>query len=257
MKAARADENYIEIKRRFLAEGQRFVLVRWLGEEGFDSRTGAEPQYREGKLIVDAGGTLHGTTLNDALDEKILERALLCMAAQSGETLTVDSAKLTFEYVAPSPKLIIVGATSVGLAIERIASGLDFTTVLVDESDREQAAEGGESGGLDGGAASAARLKSLKFDEATYIVVAHPLDYLAAMRYCLDMPWAYFGVLGSRQKIEELWKNLSALGVSDTLRAKVHAPLGFDIGAQTPEEIAIAALAEIIAVKNGAPRPAQ
>lgn len=244
MKVPRIDEHYIEIKRRFLAEGQRFVLVEVRAGEGFDPGIGADLQYYNGKLIVDASGNLYGTSLTHELDEKILKEALGCISAKMSKAITIDSVQVTFEYVAPPPKLIIIGATSVGLAIARIASGLDFKVILVDENDGEHREDN---------VACVAKLKTLQFDEATYIVVAHPLGYLRAIRYSLDMPWAYFGVVGSRAKIEELWKNLSALGVADTLRFKVHAPLGFDIGAQTSEEIAIATLAEIIAVKNGVP----
>ena len=245
MKATRAHENYIEIKRQILAEGRRFVLVSVQEQRSFDPSIGDDLLFREGRLIVDASGTLHGTASNPELDKRIREQARLCLAMKKGEELTIGSAKVAFEYMGPSPKLVIIGAGAVGRAIARAAAGLDFKVILVDDGDGEWAGQGIEH------RAVSSTLESIQFDEETYIVIAHPLDYLRALFNCLDMPWAYFGVLGSKAKIEELWKNFCSRGVSDTMRAKIHAPLGFDIGARTPEEIAIAALAEILAVKNG------
>ncbi len=248
MKVTRGGETYIEAKRRFQAEGRIFALVSMQSEAISDRMSDDARLDRERKLIVDEGGIVYGEAPNEEMNEIIRDHALRCIAEKKNKSIEIGSAHVMFEYVGPTPTLIIIGKNTVGHIMARLASELSFSVVSIeDDVEAEDCAEGDQ--GLDQRIKE--KLAAWHFNDAAYVVVMHPLAYLRTLRYCLDMPWAYFGVLGSRVKIEELWKNLSALGVSDTLRAKVHAPIGFDIGAQTPEEIAIAALAEIIAVKNG------
>ena len=71
----------------------------------------------------------------------------------------------------------------------------------------------------------------------------------AALRRVLDSPAPYIGMMGSRRKCDAVYANLRADGISEELLARIHAPIGLEIGAETPEEIAISILAEIIQIR--------
>ena len=78
---------------------------------------------------------------------------------------------------------------------------------------------------------------------------------LAAMKVVLPTRPAYLGMIGSKRKRREVFEALRAEGIGEDVLASVHCPIGLDIGADTPEEIAVAVLAEIIAVRRRAVRP--
>src|SRR5262249_20173992 len=88
-------------------------------------------------------------------------------------------------------------------------------------------------------------------DERTYIALISKgfVTDEAALRRVLDTPAAYIGMIGSKRKREVVYDSLRADGVSDEILARVHAPIGLEIGAETPEEIAVSVLAEIIQVR--------
>lgn len=275
MNPMRADENYIEIKSRFIAEGRRFTIVSVQSALDFEQRIVVDLPYSEGRLIIDEHGAMFGTTQNEDLDKKICEHALMYIAANKSDSILIKipasdeastrsarafwSVNVSFEVMGPPPTLIIIGTNSVGHAITHAASGLDFKIILVDGA--AHTVEKTEDTAPETSFSAADReilekdiirsLDFIEFNEASYIVVVHPLQYIRAIEYCLGRPHAYCGVLGSRSKIEELWGNLLNKGLSADQLRKIHAPMGFDIGARTPQEIAISTLAEIIAVKNG------
>ena len=167
-------------------------------------------------------------------DRELRDLAFSRLVSPSGSTASVPwPPAVSCEIVEPPPRLIIFGTNSVGLAIARTAENLEFRCLLI-ENDTDETA-----------------LENLRIDVNTYIAVTHPRTFLRAIEFCLARPHAYLGVVGSREKIEDLRRNLAARGISPDLSRRMHGPIGFDIGARTPEEIAIAALAQILAAKNG------
>jgi xanthine dehydrogenase accessory factor len=101
---------------------------------------------------------------------------------------------------------------------------------------------------------------TLKPNRRSLIFIAtrgHALD-AQALRWAVDTPAAYIGMIGSRRKVQHVYDKLKLDGVTDEQFARVRAPVGLDIGAVTPEEIAISVVAEMIATirKSDAARPA-
>jgi xanthine dehydrogenase accessory factor len=96
-------------------------------------------------------------------------------------------------------------------------------------------------------------LAELRLDEGCYVVVlTHDakIDDPALAR-AVQSPARYVGALGSRRTHEKRLASLRALGVPDAALARIHAPIGLDLGGRAPEEIALAIMAEIVAVRNG------
>ena len=84
------------------------------------------------------------------------------------------------------------------------------------------------------------------------VLVAHDYRFeLPVLRAVLDMDTGYVGLLGNRRRVAALFEHLAADGVPLSVLERVHAPVGLDIGARTPAEIAVAIIAEIIAVRRG------
>jgi xanthine dehydrogenase accessory factor len=96
-------------------------------------------------------------------------------------------------------------------------------------------------------------LQDTRVDGSTYVVVLSHDPKLddPALLHVLRTPARYIGAIGSRTTNEKRRARLREQGLSDDLIARIHAPIGLDIGAETPEEIALAIMAEMVAAKNG------
>ncbi len=154
--------------------------------------------------------------------------------------------------IPPTPKLVIAGAGHVAAALAGIAAGIDFRVTVIDDradyavSDRFPNATC-VVGEID------AELRRLVVDPFTYITIVtrghrHDAQSLAAV---VNSSAAYIGLIGSKRKISTIFKSLAASGVSTDKLARVHAPIGFEIGAVTPAEIAVSIAAELISRRRG------
>jgi xanthine dehydrogenase accessory factor len=148
----------------------------------------------------------------------------------------------------PSETLLIVGGGRTGQALARIASLLDFKIVVVDERD--------ESYPDDFDLPNVEQVLNLPPDFAglpvpdgsTYVaLVTRGFDSdEAALRRVIHSPAAYIGMCGNRSKCDGVFEHMRAEGVSEERLAQIHAPIGLKIGSQSPAEIAVSIVAEII-----------
>jgi xanthine dehydrogenase accessory factor len=156
------------------------------------------------------------------------------------------------EVVVPPDKLLIVGGGHCGRALAEAASLLGFSITLVD--DRAEFAQPDEYSfpGVEAVLQMSSEFADLPLpDEHTFVALVskgYPTDE-AALRRIIDAPAAYIGMIGSKRKRETVFANLRASGIAEEKLARVHAPIGLDIGAETPQEIAISILAEIVQVR--------
>ena len=147
-----------------------------------------------------------------------------------------------------------VGGGHVGRSLIRIAKEVGFDVLLVDTRDTEIIADSVamadrfeqvpdfESG-----------LRAPDIDPTAYYVLcsySHATD-CASLHAVLDKQWSYAGMVGNRAKIGAIFSQMRELGYSDTRLAEVHTPIGLSLGGETPAEIAVAIMAEIIAVQHG------
>ena len=165
---------------------------------------------------------------------------------------TIGGKELYCEVLEELPELIVCGAGHVGAACIRAASYLDMHITCID--DREDYAELARRMGADTVICGdySAELKKIKGGENVYFLCmtrTHVLDELCLEQILLK-PHAYIGMLGASGKIRKIRSDLVEKGYSGELFDTVHSPVGLDISANTPEEIAIAVMAEIISVKN-------
>jgi xanthine dehydrogenase accessory factor len=153
----------------------------------------------------------------------------------------------------PIARMIVVGAVHIAIPLVRLAKALGYHTIVIDPrtafATRERFPHVDE---LITEWPSTA-LENLHPDEGTYIAVISHDEKLdnPALKVALASPARYVGVLGTRKKIPQRHAALRELGVSDEQLTRLHAPVGLDLGAILPDEIALSILAEMVAAKHG------
>lgn len=157
-----------------------------------------------------------------------------------------------FEKISGEKHLVICGGGHVAEAVVRLAVFLGFPMTVIE--DRQETAQELRKYGnlqvmceefLEG-------LRTLTFHENMYCLIMtrdHAYDR-QCLQYLLGQPCGYLGMLGSRKRVEALKEKLRQSGMDPALFAKLHSPVGLDIHARTPEEIAVSVMGELIAEKN-------
>lgn len=229
---------------------------------------GAAPCGVGAKMLVRADGATAGNFAGPRTDEKVVAAARLALRenrpllthihldADGGEAVGSCGATLEIfcEVLRPEPRLIIAGAGYVAQALARLAACLDFRIVVVDDRrDLADPAVFGDAVSLTFGDIPQT-LRALEPDESSFVVIVtrgHHLDE-EALRAAVESRAAYVGMIGSPSKVKQIFKTLLQHGVARELLARVHAPIGLDLGARTPDEIALSIAAEIVMLRHQA-----
>jgi len=247
---------------RLAREGEAFVVATIVGVEG------STPRHLGTKMLVLKGGETVETIGGGPLERQVVSDAVACLAdgtsrieryglREEGEralgALCGGDATVFLEVHAPEHSLLIVGAGHVGQALARAAEPLGYRVVVVDPRDelltRERFPAVHEL--VCGGAAQVSA--AVPIDPCTHVVLvshSHVQDK-EALRAVVDSDAASIGMMGSAKKVQKIFSELREEGVSDAMLARVHAPIGLDIGAETPAELALSILAEIVADGHG------
>ncbi|HSZ60093.1 MAG TPA: XdhC/CoxI family protein [Tepidisphaeraceae bacterium] len=158
-------------------------------------------------------------------------------------------AEVFLEVVMPPDRLLIVGGGHCGRAVARAASLLDFSIVVADDREEYAQVEDFQFPGVEAVMHLPPDFAGLPVpDERTYVVLVskgYTTDG-AALRRVIDTPAAYIGMIGSQKKRQTVYDELRSEGMTEQQIGRVHGPIGLDIGAETPEEIAISILAQVI-----------
>ena len=221
----------------------------------------AEPAYvaaLEAAAAADAGVVTTATAW-DGVAGPIKTFAPLPPGAEPGvpAALSADR-RFVVERFALAPRVLVFGAGHVGAAIARAAAAAGFRVVVVD--DRPEYADPGRFGGemtvLAGGVEDALTRFPLTVRDAVVVATrGHRHDALIVERVA-PSPAGYVGLLGSRRKQAVLSRALTAAGVPAQSLARIRVPVGLPIGAETPEEIAVSVVAELVAWRRGVTSPA-
>lgn len=219
---------------------------------------GRPPVEVGAKMVLTSEGQRTGTLGDASLDERVLEDLRRVMETRQVQVKTYElaqgqTADVFFELFMPPPQLVVVGAGHIAVPLAAMGKMLDYEVVVIDDratfanktrfptADKIIVGDYEES------------ITNLDLTPSTFVVLVtrgHRHDVLS-LRKVIQKPLAYIGMIGSRRRVFAVLKLLKDEGVSIDHLAKVRAPIGIDIGAQTPAEIAICILAEIINVWNG------
>lgn len=246
-------EKIYELQRK----GEQFAVCTIVRAKG------SAPRRAGAKMIVRSDGTIIGTIGGGDLEKVVIQNALRQMSENCPALFRHDllhehsmccggTVEIFIEPVMKKNKLYIFGSGHTGQALAKYAANLDFEVYLIDDRKKyldECAIAGVNKMHLDYRLA----LPLLPFDENTFICImtySHAIDR-DILGFCVKKPSAYLGMIGSRRKVEITKKMFlqGGIGSMEELE-RVDMPMGLDIGAEGPDEIAVSILSKIISVKN-------
>ncbi|MFQ6075526.1 MAG: XdhC family protein [Candidatus Bathyarchaeia archaeon] len=228
-------------------------------------KRGSGPRDLGAKMLVDPDGRTTGTLGGGGMERIVVRKALKALMDGRPTTITfalgveprggaiaVDSkcggeVRVFIDIVKPEPRLVLVGSGHIAKPLAELAHMVGFETIVVDDAPtatkkRFPTASAILSGPFED------ELDGLEVRPSDFVAVVHgetPHE-LAALRKMLRLKPLYIGLLGSRNKAEGHRNRLLAEGFSREEVDAIHAPIGLDIGAETPEEIALSIVAELI-----------
>ncbi len=239
------DERWYQFLRQTVLEGWTGIVATVI--RGPQEMSGRKAAYAR-------NGTITGS-LGKELDSEL---HFLCPSTtQSKPVILANDWEVFVDLLRPAPTLVMVGGVHVAVALTRLAKSVGFRTIVIDPR---------RSFGSD-----------FRFPDVDYLLQQWPQKAFQEIEPTADMAVAllthdpkiddqalkillnsdvfYLGALGSRKTHAKRKERLREMGFGDELLAKIHAPIGLNIGAGNPEEIALAIMAEIVAVRRGIVRP--
>jgi len=230
---------------------------------------GSIPSYESAKLLVREDGSMTGTIGGGCVEAEVWNAAREVIETEKPKRLTFnlgqDAAydnglicggqlEVFVEAVLPVPHAFIIGGGHISKSLSKIATLAGFTTVVVDDresfANRERFPEAGEvhSGEYE------EIFPLLGINETSYLIIVTRghRDDMRVLRLAAGTPARYIAMIGSKRKVLNVVRELEKEGISREALEKIHAPMGLDIGAISPEEIAVSVTAEMIAVRRNA-----
>jgi xanthine dehydrogenase accessory factor len=225
---------------------------------------GSTPGKVGQKMLVKSDGTTVGTVGGGCIDAEVFARTQDVIKTGVAQTFTITLSKeeagdsglicggeveIFIEPLA-TPSVYIFGAGHISCTISKIAKMAGFRVVVID--DREEFANCQRFPEADEILLRPFDSIDLMPSEDSYIVIVtrgHRYDQ-QVLEWAVKQKAKYIGMIGSKEKIKNTYENLVSRGVSKGVLERVHSPIGLDIGAKTPDEIAVSIVAELIKIRR-------
>jgi xanthine dehydrogenase accessory factor len=205
------------------------------------------------KMLVWADGRTFGSLGSEALDAHAITWAQEQIQTQETGWTTLASADVFVDVLPPPARMIVIGAVHVAIPLVTLAKTLGYHTIVIDP--RKAFATRERFPHVDELIAEwpADALAKLRPDEGTYIAALSHDEKLdnPALAVALASPARYVGVLGTRKNLPNRFAALRELGVTEEQFSRLRAPIGMNMGAILPDEIALSILAEMVAARHG------
>ena len=251
---------------------EEMVRLRRLGEPAalatIIRRTGSTPRKDAAKMLIRQDGTSIGSIGGGCVEAQVWETASEVMKTSRAQILEYQMTdddleedglvcgglvEIFVEPILTRPQLVVLGAGHVGQAIARIAARIDFRVTVIDDRDSFVSEERFPTAERRIARPYDQSLDDLNLPADSFILIVtrgHRHDQ-QALETALDQQVAYTGLIGSRRKIKLLVDNLLEKGYSREYFRNLYAPIGLEIGSETPREIAVSVAAELIALRKG------
>lgn len=225
---------------------------------------GSTPRHDVARMVVRRDGSTLGTIGGGAIEHDMVGRAKAMLAEGSTEPALAETelaavgmvcggrVKVLLEPVGTSPPLILFGAGHVALEVAGVAARCGFSVHVVDDRPEFASADRFPEARTLVHSFEADEWDALPLDEHAYCVIVtrgHEHDY-QVVEALIQRPLAYLGMIGSRRKVAATRQRLADAGVEEASLEGLHAPIGVDIGSETPAEIAVSIVAEMIATRR-------
>jgi len=246
-------EELVELRRA----GKKAALATIVEVEG------SIPSFQNAKMLIREDGSMAGTIGGGCTEAEVWQAGREVIEQEKARMLTFNLGQeaaydnglicggqlnVYVEPILPIPTCFIFGAGHISKGLSKVANQAGFRTVIVDDretyANRERFPEAAE---LFAGEYEEV-FPQLPVTESSYLVIVTRghRDDMRVLRWAAEQPVRYIGMIGSKRKTLEVCKHLHKEGVPLEKLARINAPMGFDIGAVTPEEIAVAVVAEMI-----------
>ena len=233
---------------------------------------GSVPSFETAKMLIRDDGSIVGTVGGGCVEAEVWQAAREVMESEKPRTITFNlnqnpkydtglvcggTLDIFIEPVLPPALLYIFGAGHVARSLYQVAKNAGFDVSVIDDresyANRERFPEAKEVIAEDFDQAIA----RINPSETSYIVIVTRghRDDMRVLRWAVQTQARYVGMIGSKRKTITIFRELVKEGLAENLFERVHAPVGLDIGAITPEEIAVAITAELIAARRRVERP--
>jgi len=227
---------------------------------------GSTPRHVGSKMLVYPDGKFIGTVGGGELESRVIKSALESLESGKAQSLSYTMAdpsrgdpgvcggtvEVFVDPILPPALIVVIGGGHVGKAVVHLAKWLGFRVVVSD--DRAEFCNPESVPGADAyyPVPMAELPNQLKVTRQTYLVITSRGSGVdaAGMPSLLDSEAAYIGVIGSKRRWLTTVKALKEKGVAEEKISKVHSPMGLELNAETPEEIAVSIMAEILMLKD-------
>jgi len=251
---------------------EEIVRMRKAGERGalatIVHTNGSIPSHESSRMLVREDGSIAGTIGGGCVEADVWAAAKDVMHAEQPRKMTFNlnheaaydaglicggTLEVFVEPILPQPVLYIFGGGHVSLGVARAANAAGFAVNVVDDraafANSERFPMAGELY-----TSYAEAFRKIKPNASSYllIVTRGHKDDMRVLAWAARTEARYVGMIGSKRKVLSVYKALEKEGYSAEEFERVHAPVGLDIGALSPEEIAVSIVAELIAVRRNA-----
>jgi xanthine dehydrogenase accessory factor len=213
------------------------------------------------EIGLTCGGTvevlLERVNPRDANDPVMAAHQHAAAVIEAGETAEISTplgdGRTFVDRIAPPTTLLVIGAGEIAMSLTRYARELGMRTIIVDGRDRYATRDRfPDADEIRVGMPSEIVASISPTKHVAAILVAHDYKYeLPVLRQLIRAPIAYLGMLGSKKRGAAMRDMLREEGFSDDELARVHTPIGLDIGGKSSPEVALSIIAEVVAVKSG------
>src|ERR1022692_2990696 len=230
---------------------------------------GSIPSYATAKLLVRDDGSMAGTIGGGGVEADVWSAAREVMETEKPKRLTFNLGQdaaydnglicggqldVFIEPVLPVPRAFIFGAGHISKSLSRIVTMAGFASVVIDDREvfasRERFPEAEEVHASE----YEELFPKLSINETSYLIIVTRghRDDMRVLSLAIATPARYIAMIGSKRKVLNVIRELEKQGIARATLERIHAPMGLDIGAISPEEIAISVTAEMIAVRRNA-----
>ena len=250
-------EELVRLRRR----GEKCALATIV------SVNGSIPSYQNAKILVREDGSFVGTIGGGCVEAEVYNAAREVMETEKAKMLEFSLGQdvayenglicggqlnVYVEPVVPQPRAFLFGAGHVAQAIAKVAHLAGFATVIVDDRERFASRERFPDAEQIHAAEYEQIFPRLEINSSSYLIIVTRghRDDMRVLRLAVQTPARFIAMIGSKRKVISIVKELEKEGIPREKFERLTAPMGLDIGAVTPEEIAVSVVAEMIAVRR-------
>jgi xanthine dehydrogenase accessory factor len=227
---------------------------------------GSTPRHGGSKMLVYPDGRFIGTVGGGEVEQRVIHEALMALDDGVSRLLHYDmidpargdpgscggQVEIFVEPILPDPLIIVIGAGHVGKAVVHLAKWLGFRVAACDDRTEFCNAQSLPEADAYYPVTMSELPQQININKRTFLILTTRGSEVdaAGLPALLAHPAAYVGVIGSKRRWATTVKELKEKGITDAQIAKIHSPMGLELQAETPEEIAVSIMAEVIMVKE-------